>query len=202
MFARLLGHPGVVEHMELRSRFGFLAFHGGSLERATEDIANAAAARCGASVYTVVQPSEFRWHVPSTRVDPSESSRLAEFVDHVDTVIAVHGFGRMGYFTSVLLGGQNRELASHVGSHLRAAMPHYDIVDDLEKIPRTYRGVHPDNPVNLVRAKGVQLELSPRIRGLGPYWIGWEPGRRTPHTEALIDGLVHAVQSLAAPRVD
>jgi len=196
MFARLLSHPGVVEHVELRSRFGFLAFHGGSLERVTESIATEAAERTDSSLYTVVQPKDFRWHVPSTRVDPAESARLASFIDHVDRVIAVHGFGRMGFFTSVLLGGQNRELAAHVGSHLQATLPHYDIVDDLQKIPKTYRGIHADNPVNRVRAKGVQLELSPRIRGLGPYWIGWEPGERTPHTSALIDGLVNAVESL------
>ncbi len=43
MFARLLSHPGVSEELVMRSRFCFMAFHGGSLERETEVIAMSAA---------------------------------------------------------------------------------------------------------------------------------------------------------------
>ena len=43
MFDELLAHPGVEESVELRSRFGFMAFHGGSLELGTDQIARAAA---------------------------------------------------------------------------------------------------------------------------------------------------------------
>ena len=43
MLDRLLAHPDVEEVSELRSTFGFMAFHGGGLEEQTDVIARAAA---------------------------------------------------------------------------------------------------------------------------------------------------------------
>ena len=43
LFADLLATPGVEEVCELRSRFGFMAYHGGALEEMTDVIASAAA---------------------------------------------------------------------------------------------------------------------------------------------------------------
>lgn len=191
MFARLLAHPGVREVVELRSRFGFLAFHGGSLERETDAIATAAAERAGASIYALIQPPEFRWHIPSGRVDPAYSEPLAAFLDHVDVAVAIHGFGRQGFFTTLLVGGASRSLASHVAGELRARLGHYQVVDEIDTIPKDLRGLHPDNPANRPRHGGVQLELPPRVRGMGPFWEGWESDVN-PHTEALIDGLAAA----------
>ena len=34
MFAKLLAHPEVQEVVELRNKFGFMAYHGGGLEQA------------------------------------------------------------------------------------------------------------------------------------------------------------------------
>ena len=48
-FSELLGDPGVVEVSELRSRFGFLAIHGGGLEQMTDIIAERAAEASGAA---------------------------------------------------------------------------------------------------------------------------------------------------------
>ena len=93
---------------------------------------------------------------------------MDEFFDHVDVVVTVHGYGRWGRFTSLLLGGSNRELAATLAAALRPALPDYDVVLDLDAIPRELRGLHPDNPVNIPRLGGVQLELPPRVRGLGP----------------------------------
>jgi phage replication-related protein YjqB (UPF0714/DUF867 family) len=206
MFAELLAHPGVTEELELRSSVGFLAFHGGSLEQGTDDIAREAARRAGASFYAVVQPPDLRWHVPSTQFDPAVSPHLRAVLDHVDVAIAVHGFGREGLFTSLLLGGTNRELASHVALALRGGLEQhgYAIVDDVDAIPAPLRGQHPDNPVNRPRAAGVQLELPPRVRGLGPFWeaennraAARDSGTRTPHTEALIDALAGAARGWA-----
>ena len=193
MFARLLSHPGVEEQLEIRSRFGFLAFHGGSLERHTDTIAAAAATAAGASFYAVIQPPEFRWHIPSSRVDPAASRFLQSFLDHVDIAIAVHGYGRGGLFTTMLLGGSNRSLARHVGGVLRAALGHYDVADDIERIPSDLRGLHPDNPVNRPRLGGTQIELPPRVRGMGPYWQGHEGGSN-PHTVALIEALADSAR--------
>jgi phage replication-related protein YjqB (UPF0714/DUF867 family) len=194
----------VREDLALRSRFGFLAFHGGSLERLTDMIAEEAARRAGASYYGIVQPADFRWHIPSNRVDPAYSERLGAFVAHVDVAIAVHGFGRAGLFTTMLLGGQNRRLARHLGGLLRLRLAHYRVLDDLDDVPVDLRGMHPDNPVNRPRSGGVQLELPPRVRGMGPYWHGWESrdGGLTPHTEALITALAEAATSWTTPTAD
>ena len=192
MFADLLAEPGVEEVLALRSpRIGFMAFHGGSLERRTEVVAMDAAERAGASLYAVIQPLGLRWHIPSTSVTPDASASLRAFLDHVDVAIAIHGYGRHGLWTSLLLGGTNRILATHVGDALRGRLDGYAIVDDLETIPRELRGLHPNNPVNAPASGGVQIELPPRVRAL------------TPHNDErslslLIDGLAEAASAWAA----
>lgn len=191
----LLAEPGVEEVLDLRGRFGFMAFHGGSLEERTDLIARTAAEKSGASYYGVHQPAGLRRHVPSHRFTAEQSARLAEFIVHVDIVITVHGYGRKGLFTTMLLGGSNRQLAAHTAVHLRNALPAYRVEDDIERIPKELRGLHPHNPVNAVRRGGVQLELPPRVRGTSPLWWDWEGPHPTPHTAALIDGLVAAARS-------
>jgi phage replication-related protein YjqB (UPF0714/DUF867 family) len=195
-FADLLAHDGVEEDLELRSPFGLMAFHGGNLEEGTDVIASAVAEQAGASLYAVRQPVTLRWHVPSIEVTPADSPALATFVEHVDVAIALHGYGRDGMWTTLLLGGRNRDLAEHVGGHLRAAMPGYEVVDDLDAIPRDLRGVHRANPVNLTRSAGVQLELPPRTRSRTvPMWRDLPDTQPVPHQQDLIAGLVAAVGS-------
>jgi phage replication-related protein YjqB (UPF0714/DUF867 family) len=188
-FAELLAHPEVDEVCELRGRFGFMAYHGGGLETMTDVIAGAAARRSDASYYGVHQPVGMDAHIPSVKVSPSDSSALSRFLEHVDVVVTVHGFGRQGLFTSLLLGGRNRHLAAHLGRHLRAALPAYEVLTDVDAIPPELRGMHPANPVNLPPRAGVQIELPPRVRGSSPLWWDWEGPGLVPHTEALIDAL-------------
>ena len=195
MLDDLLAHPSVEEVCELRGTFGFMAFHGGGLEEATDIIAQHAAEATGSSYYGIHQPASLKWHVPSHRIDPQHSETLLNFINHVDTVITIHGFGRQGFFTSLLLGGRNRGLATHVAQHLRTALPAYNVVDDLGRIPVDLAGQHMDNPVNRVRNHGVQIELPPRVRGASPLWWDWEGPHLTPHTQSLIDGLVRAVHT-------
>jgi phage replication-related protein YjqB (UPF0714/DUF867 family) len=192
-FAELLARPGVIEMSELRGRVGVMAYHGGSLEAMTDVIACRVAERTDASLYAVLQPAGMNDHLSSTKVRPDESDRLAEFIEHVDIVVTVHGFGRRGMFGSLLLGGRNRVFAEHVGGALRRSLPAYDVITDLHAIPVTLRGLHAANPVNLPRQGGVQIELPPRVRGASPLWWDWEGPGLTPHTESLIDGLARAV---------
>jgi len=194
--ADLLAIDGVVERVELRSRFGFMAFHAG-LEENTDDVAQAAAERAGASVYLVHQPVDLVWHVPSHRFVADESPRLAEFLGHVDAVIAVHGYGRPTLTRSLLLGGRGRRLAEHLAIALVKRLPHYEVVLRLDDIPTALRGLHPDNPVNVDGVEGVQLELPPRVRGCLPDWAkgNWTGPGRQPQHEALIDGLADAARS-------
>lgn len=189
--SELLAYDNVSEECELRSSFGFMAFHGGELEEMTDIIASRAAERAGASYYGIQLPDNLEWHIPSHKVTADQSPQLASFLSHVNIVVTVHGFGRAGFFTSLLLGGRNRNLASHLGSSLRDHLPAYTIIDDIEGIPDNLRGLHQNNPVNVVEHSGVQLELPPRVRGSSPLWWDWEGPGLTPHTERLIDALVH-----------
>ncbi len=167
MLDQLLATPGVQERCFLGSSFGFLALHGG-LEAGTAEIAQAAAVASNASVYAVVQPDDVRWHVPSHAFDPSQSDALVAFLEHVDCVVSVHGFGGLrgddDRWITGLLGGSNRALAGRLAEMLRDALPGYRWIDDLDRIPSHLRGVHPANPVNRAHDGGVQIELPPRVR--------------------------------------
>jgi phage replication-related protein YjqB (UPF0714/DUF867 family) len=193
MLDQLLAHPGVVEICELRSRFGLMAFHGGNLERGTDVIAAAAAERSGASLYAVRQPDDLRGHIPSVAIDPAASPALARFLDHVETVVAVHGYGRAGLWTTLLLGGRNRVLAADLRAGLERRLGDgFAVIDELAHIPDGLRGQHPRNPVNLPRSAGVQLELPPRVRpGTGA------PTFRPSYETAVVDALA---ETAAAPR--
>ncbi|GIS38873.1 MAG: hypothetical protein Ct9H90mP11_01930 [Acidimicrobiales bacterium] len=58
-------------------------------------------------------------------------------------MITIQDTGKEHLFHSVLLGGRNRTLASHLGSFLKIALPDYSFVSDLEEIPKELRGLHP-----------------------------------------------------------
>jgi phage replication-related protein YjqB (UPF0714/DUF867 family) len=167
MLDQLLATPGVQERCCFGSSFGFLALHGG-LEAGTAEIAQAAAVASNASVYAVVQPNDVRWHVPSHAFDPSQSDALDAFLEHVECIVSVHGFGGLrgdeDRWITGLLGGSNRGLAARLAALLRDALPGYHWIDDLDRIPAHLRGVHPRNPVNRARLGGVQIELPPRVR--------------------------------------
>lgn len=187
MLADLLAHDGVRETCVLRGRVGFLALHGGSLERGTAEVARRCAELTDASLYLVEQPDQLQWHVPSHLYDPAVAPNLRAFLDHVDVAVSIHGYGREGYWTRLLLGGANRELARVAATCMRPHLEGFEVIDDLEVIPRELRGVHPRNPVNLPSGGGVQVELPPRVRGLGP--------RGEP---AYVDALVRALVEITA----
>lgn len=195
VLTELLAHDGVAEHCELDGRIGFLALHGG-LEAGTYELAREAARRTGASLYAVVQPADLRWHLPSNRYALEQSEALSDFCAHVEVGVSLHGYGGLRgtdhrWFT-ILVGGGSRRHATELGRGLREELHEYTIVDDLARIPRAYRGVHADNPVNRVRGGGVQLELPPRVRGQSPIWDDhdFDAEPFVPHSEALLGALV------------
>ncbi len=188
----LLGQSGVTEVSHLRSRFGFLAIHGGGLEEMTDVIAERAAEAAGASAYLLRHPDRYPHHLPSALFDPAESPRLGEFLDHVDVAVSLHGYGRIGRSTQLLAGGRNRALAAHLARHIR--LTGYRVVTDLDDIPPELRGLHPDNPVNRVRDGGTQLELSVRVRGISPRSPLPGDDGLSPATRALVQGLADAAR--------
>src|SRR6201999_1352903 len=189
----LLAEDGVTEASRLRSRFGFMAIHGGGLEQMTDVIAERAADAAGATQYVLRHPDHYTHHIASALYRPQESERLDEFLDHVEVVVSLHGYGRIGRSTQLLAGGRNRELAEHLAHHV--VVPGYQVVTDLTAIPRELRGMHPDNPVNRARGGGTQLELTPRVRGVSPRsGLPGDDGL-SPATSALVQGLAATARS-------
>jgi phage replication-related protein YjqB (UPF0714/DUF867 family) len=195
-FADLLAHPDVMEEQVLASPVGFLALHGG-LEPGTAEIAREAARRSGASWYAIVQPDDLKQHVPSHESDPGCAPLLAEFLDHVEVVVSVHGYwGHADLHAALLVGGGDRALAAALARRLRAALPDYVVIDDLDGIPRRLRGLDPRNPVNRP-GRGVQVELPHPVRAIGPYGHGERGARHRAHTEALVTALATFARDLA-----
>ena len=101
-------------------------------------IAERAADAADASVYLVRHPERYPHHLSSARFRVDESARLAEFLDHVDIAISLHGYGRIGRGTQLLAGGSNRALAAHLAGHLD--LPGYQVVTNHRPDPaRTAR---------------------------------------------------------------
>ena len=194
--AELLSLPGVAEECVLRSAVGFMALHGGSQDRGTDQIARRAAEQAGASYYAIVQPAGLRVHLTSRRHDPDQSELLRAFLQHVDIAISVHGFGRDGFalwidperglvidpygpairgnqsgpLRGVIVGGRNAELLEAARLLLHDRFAGYRVADE-----RVRLGFHPDNPVNLPSEHGVQIELPPGLRGIGDFGEHLEP---------------------------
>lgn len=200
-FRELLERKSVTEICDLRApKLGFMAYHGGQLEKVTDVIASTAAEQSGSSYYGVLQTDEDTVvHLPSKTVSPDDSPQLAKFVEHVDAVITIHGYGRKRLWHALLLGGRNRELADHIAKHLRDRLPDYHIIDSIDAIPRSLGGMHPKNPVNLPPACGVQIELPATVRWnrKGRHWSDHGEAGRAPQVQALIDGLATAAQTWA-----
>jgi phage replication-related protein YjqB (UPF0714/DUF867 family) len=188
--AELLTLPGVQEECVLRSSVGFMALHGGSQDRGTHEIASQAAARAGASYYAIIQPSCLRFHLTSRGHDPDHSESFRAFLQHIEIAISVHGFGRdsfslivdpargvviepygpalrgsqTGPLRGIIVGGKNPELLDYARGLLHERFAGYRVADE-----RVQLGFHPENPVNLPPAHGVQIELPPGLRGIGDF---------------------------------
>jgi phage replication-related protein YjqB (UPF0714/DUF867 family) len=115
---------------------------------------------------------------------------LRAFLQHVEIAISVHGFGRDSFSLNVdpaggvviepygpalrgsqtrplrgiIVGGKNSELLEVARRLLHDRFAGYRVADE-----RVQLGFHPDNPVNLPTAQGVQIELPPGLRGIGDF---------------------------------
>ena len=197
-FTELLSSPEISEEIEIRSSFGVCALHGGGLERATEAVARDVAKNTDSSYYAVIQPEGSRIHLSSKYFDPNQSSKLGQFLEKIDTLISIHGYGKEDDFWALLLGGSNRELAYHLAGSLREVLPEeYRVVDQIDNIPPPLRGVHPDNPVNFPINGGVQIEIPPGLRWNREYnfWSDAEGTPRSADLNKLIKGLVSGINS-------
>jgi len=160
-FSEFLAAEGVREEVIMDARVGVMALHGG-LEFGTSRLAKSIAQQSAASLYAVVQASDFAWHLPSTQYDPTVSPNLGRFLRHVRTVFSIHGYHRPELGDVALLGGNNRSLAHTL--HGALSSQGIPAISDLGRIPKALRGQHSRNPVNGPVEAGVQLELPRSMR--------------------------------------
>ena len=222
--AELLALPGVEEVCELRSAVGFMALHGGSQDRGTHEIASRAAEQSASSYYAIVQPPDLRVHLTSRRHDPGESQAMRAFLDHIEVAISVHGFGRdsfsfhlesatqpviepygparrgrqTGPLRGIIVGGLNAHLVEEACRLLGDRLAGYHAGSE-----RVRLGFHPDNPVNLPPAHGVQIELPPALRGigdLGEVFVPMQDGIVTDVVAALVELADRAAELCEASR--
>jgi phage replication-related protein YjqB (UPF0714/DUF867 family) len=211
--AELLSLPGVEEECVLRSAVGFMALHGGSQDRGTDQLARRAAELSGASYYAIVQPNGLRVHLTSRLHDPDQSERFLRFLEHVQIAISVHGFGRDGFslridpgrgpviepygpalrgaqtgpLRGIIVGGRNAELLDAARRLFHHRFAGYHVADE-----RVRLGFHPDNPVNLPSGHGVQVELPPGLRRIGDFGEHVLPAQ-----DGVIDDMLDALVELA-----
>ncbi len=174
-----------------------MAFHGGYLEKVTDLIADEVATETSSSFYGVLHGEESTTHISSKFVDPADSSSLQQFLDHVDTAVALHGYGRENLRKVILLGGSNRALAEHIAEQLSDDLPKYEARHVVEDIPKELRGLHPDNPVNRPSLGGVQIELPPTLRWNWDErnWSDHGGASRAPQVDIFIASLAAAIAS-------
>ncbi len=102
-------------------------------------------------MYVVRHPDHYPHHLPSARYSRSESPSASPSSSTTSTSwSSLHGYGRIGRSTQLLAGGGNRALAAHLAHHV--AVPGYQVVTDLDAIPRELRGLHPRQPGEPSRA--------------------------------------------------
>jgi phage replication-related protein YjqB (UPF0714/DUF867 family) len=212
--AELLTLPGIEEECILRSKVGFMALHGGSQDRGTDQIARRAAEQAGASYYAIVHPNGLRVHLTSRLLNPDHSTSLRSFLEHVEVAISVHGFGRDGFalwfdpdrglvvepygpamkgrqtgpLRGIIVGGQNGQLLDAARQLFHERFAGYHVADE-----RVRLGFHPDNPVNLPSNHGVQVELPPGMRGIGDFGE-----TLVPREDGVVSEVVAALVELAA----
>ena len=148
----------------------------------------------------IVQPDDLKRHVPSHEHDPTDAPLLAAFLDHVDVVVSVHGYwGHDDLHAALLVGGRDRALAAALGARLRAALPDYRVIDDLDDIPRRLRGVDPRNPVNRAPRAASRWSCRTPCAPSAPTAAATRGELHRAHTEALVDALAAFA---VAPRGD
>ena len=96
-------------------------------------------------------------HLTSTRFDEPQALAL---VKKSSDCISIHGYKDSD--ASLCIGGLNTDLAKRMVKNLKDAKLKYEIIYPCEIFP----GKEPDNIANLSQNKGVQLELSSKLRDL------------------------------------
>lgn len=162
--AELIRHRDVVEYSALQGKVGVMAIHGGNIERGTEQIAQYVATHSNSSLYVIsprTEKRDWKFHLSSNKINPKESEKLSEFLEHVTTVITIHG--HVIKRDVICVGGLNAFLRKKVVESLRED---FDVIDSMEDtgIYRNLSARNPKNVVNLARERGTQIEIPLSLR--------------------------------------
>ena len=169
----IAGKDFIIEMRTGKSGFGIMAPHGGGIEPGTAVVAEAIAGGDHAYyAFKGIRPRDNgRLHIASSRFDEPRAMNLAR---HCHTIITIHGCREAK--PVVYVGGRNDALKKKVCFHLMQIK-----IPVGNAIPGSLKGVHRQNLCNRgVGGKGVQLEISGRLRRqlIGPG--GWQHPRLTP----------------------
>jgi len=158
--------PFWAEYTILRGPVGLMAFHGGSIEKGTEEMANYICSKTDCSLYVfsgrLSRDNYEKLHIPSSLLNPTHSEKLSSFMTHITTAIAFHGH-RIDDL--ILVGGLNRSMRKKIVN----ALSEYDAKDAMEENDSSYKMVRGESTLNIVnkaREKGVQIEIPFRLRQL------------------------------------
>ena len=186
--------PAIIEDSTLRSRFGFMAIHGGGLEQMTDVIAERAADAAGASVYVLRHPDHYPHHLPSA-LYRAAGVRTARRVPRPRRGRGVAARLRPHRAQHPTAGRRPQPRARRTPRAPRQRCPATRSSPTSTRSRASCAALHPDNPVNRVRGGGTQLELTPRVRGISPRSRLPGDDGLSPATSALVQGLVATARS-------
>jgi phage replication-related protein YjqB (UPF0714/DUF867 family) len=144
------------------------AIHGGNIESGTGELAQAIAAQ-GWSLYHFkgitapdydhkIKQSGFM-HLTSHKFNAPLALEMAQ---KSKDCLSLHGFSALKHKVDFCVGGANKNLRLKLTQTLRKNFPKYK---SCELCCPPYLGRHPKNIVNRCASLGVQVEMSPRVRG-------------------------------------
>jgi phage replication-related protein YjqB (UPF0714/DUF867 family) len=183
----------VQEYVRLEGPLGLMAIHGGGIEPGTEEIARFVASHSGASLYVYAgrrSGGNLSLHRPSHDMRIEERALVVQFLNHVQAAISIHGHGRRK--NRVYVGGLHQRMVQDFLELARPAFSQYEWISDPKIIPPGLSGRSPTNVVNLPPARGMQLELPPRLRETkeSPDGRGFEPAGDALRLSRLLISLV------------
>ncbi|MBU7011902.1 MAG: poly-gamma-glutamate hydrolase family protein [Theionarchaea archaeon] len=157
--AELISHRDILEYIVLQGPVGVMAIHGGNIERGTEQMAHYVATHSNSSLYVIsprTKKRDWKFHISSNKINPEESEKLTQFLNHVSTAISIHG--HVIKKNVVCIGGLNTVLRKRIVETLQED---FEVVDAVEEkgICRNLSAQNPKNIVNLAKEKGVQVEI-------------------------------------------
>lgn len=162
-FQIALADPGMQEYSELHSNIGIMAFHGGAIEKGTEQIARCIANKTNSSFYIASgrkPANNLILGIDPTNILQTDSQKLSDFIFSVKTSVSILGHNRDD---KIYIGGLNKELRLKIALQLAKAFPGR-VVSDVSKMSNEFSAISEKNIVNAPIYKGVQINLPKSLR--------------------------------------